>query len=259
MSDLKGGSVRYLFIILVVLISGCSTTSSSNKSIDLKKAAEANVKLGAAYLQQGMLGAANEKLEKALEQNPKSPQAHNMYAVLMGQLGKTRVSEKHYKKALNLDPDSSEIRNNYGSFLCNQGRVDDAVEQFQMALLDPLYQTPEYAFANAGACVLKIPDFVRAEEFLRKALQRNENLPSALFQMAKLNYLKGRYVPSKTYLDRYHTRSGKGPASLWLGIKLAWQLNDKQAAASYSLLLKNKFPDSPEAQKLIQAESTRRR
>ncbi len=238
-------------------VSACVEVVERPESFNLHKAAEANVQLGAAYLRDGDLGLANEKLLKALEQNPKSVQGNSMYALLLNELGKTAKARIYFKKSIKLAPDDSAVRNNYGTFLCDQGEIDEAVVQFQRALLDPLYRTPEYAYANIGACLLKIPDFERAESNLRKALQRNKNLSSALYHMATLNYLKGRYAVAKSYLDRFHTVAAKSPASLWLGLRLAWQLGDQETAASYALLLKNKYPDSLETQKLIQAESTR--
>ena len=247
-----------LLILLVFSVSACVQVKNKPSKANLAKAADANTQLGASYLQEGHLGAANDKLEKALKQNPKSVQANSVYALLLNELGKTEEAQKYFKKSLKLAPEDSQVLNNYGTFLCNQGEIELAVAQFQKALLDPLYHTPEYAFSNAGACLLDVPDFERAESFLRKALQRNKTLPTALYQMAKLNYLKGRYAVSKNYLDRFHQRSGKSSESLWLGIRLTWQLRDKEAAASFALLLKNKYPDSAEAQKLIQAESTRR-
>lgn len=253
------GMVKLVPMFLILGLSACVEVIDRPSTYNLHKAAEANVQLGATYLDKGELGAANEKLLKALEQNPKSVQANSVYAILLNELGKTKEATKYFKKSIKLAPDDSGIRNNYGTFLCDQGEIEKAVEQFQRALLDPLYSTPEFAFANAGACLLKIPDFERAETNLRKALQRNKNLPSALYQMSKLNYLKGRYAVSKNYLDRFHKVSPKSPASLWLGMRLAWQLADKETAASYALLLKNKYPDSIETQKLIQAESTRSR
>lgn len=258
-----GGGVTKKFLKAVIItavlsLPACVQVGGKPSKESLIKAAHANTQLGASYLQEGQLGVANDKLQKALRQNPKSVQANSVYALLLNELGKTDEAAKYFKKSLKLAPKDSQVLNNYGTFLCHQGEIDKAVEQFQKALLDPLYKTPEYAFSNAGACLLDVPDFERAESFLRKALQRNKALPTALYQMAKLNYLKGRYAVSKNYLDRFHQRSGKSPESLWLGIRLAWQLRDQKTVASFGLLLKNKYPDSAEAQKLIQAESTRR-
>lgn len=249
---------KLVLLVILMLGTACVQVKEKPRGKNLHKAAEANVKLGSLYMQRGMYGAANEKLEKALKQNSKLVQAHSVYALLQNELGKTKKAEKHFKIAIRLDAENSDVRNNYGTFLCSNGKIDQAIEQFNKALLDPLYSTPEYAFANAGACMLEKPDFNGAERFLNQALRRNQHLPAGLFQMSRLYYLKGEYVRSRQYLDRYHNVAHKTPKSLWLAVRIAWQLNDANAASSFGLLLRNKFPESKEAGQLVQALSTRR-
>ena len=237
---------------VLALHSACTVVETRQKPIDTKKAAEANVKLGAAYIQEGLLNVANEKLERALQLDPKNPQAHNMYGVLNHKLGLADKAREHFKKALALDPDNPDIKNNYGSFLCRQGQVSQAEEMFKAALSDPLYSTPEFAWANAGACVLNVPDFVKADDYLRRALHHDPTLPMALCQSAKLHYLKGSYAVSRHYLERCFSVSNQNPESLWLAVRLAWKTGDNQAAKKYSSMLKCKFPYSEETRKLDQ-------
>lgn len=253
-------SVKFLvLLILACFVSACVSTSDRPVLVDMKRAADANVALATVYLQRGRLGAANTKILKALKQDPKSVQANSIYAALLTDLGKNKEAEKYYKRAIRLDKENSSVRNNYGTFLCSQSRVEEGIEQFQKAILDPLYETPEFAFANSGACYLRVPNFEKAEENLRKALIRNKKMPLALYQMAKLNYLQSRYVLSKSYLDRFNNVASKSAESSWLGMRLAWHLGNKKDAANYALILRNKFPDSIETQKLIQTQSTRKR
>lgn len=252
--------VKFIIVFaLVTVMSACVSTSDKPVLVDMKRAADANVALATVYLQRGRLGAANTKILKALKQDPKSVQANSIYAALLTELGKNKEAEKYYKKAIRLDGENSSVRNNYGTFLCSQSRIEEGIDQFQQAILDPLYETPEFAFANAGACYLKVPKFEKAEEYLRKSLIRNKKMPLALYQMAKLNYLQSRYVLSKSYLDRFHNVASKSAESAWLGMRLAWHLGDEKDAANYALLLRNKFPDSIETQKLIQTQATRNR
>lgn len=242
-----------------LLLSACVSTYDKPELANKKKAADANVALATAYLKRGQLGAANDKIQKALKQNPRSMSANHTYALLLNELGEKQKAEHYYKKALNLQDANSEVRNNYGVFLCSEKRYQEGIEQFKQALLDPLYETPEYAYANAGACLINVPDFKQAETYLRKALLRNKNLPIGLYQMARLNYLQARFAISKSYLDRYFTIADKSPQSLWLGIRLAWQMQETELANNYALVLRNKYPDALETQKLIQTEATRKR
>lgn len=248
-----------ILVSLLLVLNACVSASNKPDLVNKKKAAEANVSLATAYLKRGQLGAANEKILKALEQNPRSMAANNTYALLLTELGEKEKAEHYYKKAIGYNDSNSDVRNNYGTFLCAQGRYKEGIAQFNRALLDPLYETPEFAYANAGACLIKVPDLARAETYLRKALMRDKNLPLALYQMAQLNYLSGRFTLAKSYLDRYFQVAAKSSQTLWLGIRLAWQMRDEALANNYALVLRNQYPDSIETQKLIQTEATRKR
>ena len=235
------------------LLSACVTTSNVADKASLSRAAVYNAQLGAGYLSQGNFLLAKQKLDKALEQNPDLPEAHSTYGVLEGQLGKAASAEKHFRTALKLEPHNSEFLNNYGTFLCNQNRVKEAEEKFMAALNDPLYTTPEYAYTNAGACAMRVSDYDTAEAYIRKAMQVNPNFPNALFEMSRLNMLQKKYTLAKSYLDRYHEvigLNGHTPETLWYAIELSKILKDNNAVASYSLLLKSRFPDSSQAQSL---------
>lgn len=65
-----------------------------------------------------------------------------------------------------------EINNNYGWYLCQTGRVKESIEYFQRALRNPLYQTPEIAYLNVGAChVRNSGELDLAEDYIRKTLR----------------------------------------------------------------------------------------
>lgn len=239
----------------LVLIMGLAACTSTRPPIDLEKAAAINAQLGSGYLAQGELDLAKLKLEKALKQAPNLPAAHSGYALLMGRLGQMGKAQKHFKKALQLDPDDSGTLNNYGIFLCGQNKFKEAEKQFLAALRDPLYKTPEYAFTNAGRCSLKNKDEVQAEAYFGKALQANPKFPDALFEMANLQYTKRKFAQASGNLQKFERHGSHTPASLWLAVRVARALGQRNEEASYSLLLKNKFPDSEEAALLRGAKS----
>ncbi len=231
----------------LVLILGLGGCTSSKQPIDLEKAAEINTQLGSGYLAQGDLDLAKLKFEKALKQNPQLSAAHSGYALLMSRLGETGKAQKHFKKALQLDPNDSGMLNNYGIFLCGQNKFKEAEKQFMAALRDPLYKTPEYAYTNAGRCSLKNKDMAQAEAYFGKALQGNSRFPDALYEMADLQYTQRKYSQANGYLQKFERYGAHTPASLWLAVRVARALGQRDAEASYSMLLKNKFPDSEEA------------
>jgi len=131
-----------LLLVCITTLTGCA----GNKSRPAPKKAEAasyNARLGAEYTRTGRLNLANEKLQKALEQNPRSGEAHHYYALLQQKLGQNHEADRYFRQAISLTPKDPQLLNNYGSHLCRNGNYQAASQHFLAALNDPLYTTPE--------------------------------------------------------------------------------------------------------------------
>ena len=240
-------------ILLLLGLSACDqfarndqlTTQGHTNDVALS-----NLNLGVAYMQQNEYEKSLEKLNKALAADPNYIPTHNALGLLYQRLGKDEQADQYFKKALAINANDPYTLNNYGQFLCSTKHYDAALELFQKAAANPLYETPEIAIANAGTCALNNDHPDVAESYFRQALDKNPRVPSALLQMAQLSYNSGNYLSARGYLQRYMEISKHSPASLWLGIQIEQQLGDKDNLASYALLLKSNFPDSREAQLL---------
>jgi type IV pilus assembly protein PilF len=219
-----------------------------------KGASDIYVQLAVAYLREGQMDVALKQAKKAVDIDPTSVDARNILALVYDRLGESTQAEIHFKAGIQAHPKDPYIRNAYGTMLCRQNRYEEANVQFQAALQNPLYKTPEVALTNAGICDLARNDRVQAEVNLRRALQLNPLYSVALMEMAKLSYENGEYLSSRAYLQRYLAVASHTPASLWLGIIAETQLGDQDAVASYSLMLRNQFPDSQEVQLLREWE-----
>ena len=238
-------------LCLAAAVAGCGQSNVRQDSPGRNTAAEDNVQLGLLYMREGQKAVALEKFQKALEQDPNMPSAHNAIAVLYENLGEQDKADHHYRRALSLDPKDSQAHNNYGSFLCKSERWDDAEEHFLKAAANPLYETPELSYTNAGICAQKAKDLAKAESYWRRALEANPRFPAALLQMARLGVAEQNFMSARAHLQRLHEVVRPNAESLWLGIQTERALGDKNAEASYSMRLKNGFPDSPQA-KLLQ-------
>lgn len=236
--------------MLALLLGACSSTPTYTS--DPKRAAQANLELGVAYYREGRLQLAMENLRRAVDLDPDLFEAHGAIAILYERLGENESAERHYRRALALAPADSRTNNNYGQFLCHQKRLQDADRHFRQAVADPLYDTPEVAYTNAGICARRIPDVRKAEEYFRLALERNPFYPQALLQMLSLNHEQGEYLRARAYLQRYQQVSRHGAESLWLGIQVEHALGDKNAVASYGLALRNHFPDAPQTRAYLE-------
>ena len=240
----------FFCLLFMLMISACNEGGKKDglrPSAGTNEAAAANLNLGIAYMQQGDYERALEKLDRAKAADPNFSGVYNAYGLLYQLIERNRDAEKNFKKALKLNPSDSSTKNNYGRFLCHIGRSKQAEEVLLEAADNPLYATPEIAITNAGICAYQNKQLAVAEKHLRRALQMNEQNPPALLHMSQISYDQEKYLSSRAYLQRYLEVSKHTAASLWMGIRIERQLGDKDAIASYSLSLKNNFPDSSEA------------
>ncbi|MES9827038.1 MAG: type IV pilus biogenesis/stability protein PilW [Candidatus Thiodiazotropha sp.] len=255
----------YLCYLLpaVLLLAGCATQpqapdATGNLGQEKRNSpAKIYVEMGMAYMRDGQSAVALQKLNKALEVDEKSPEAHNVIGILYQQLGEIDRAGKHYDRAVELDARDPYIRNARGSYFCRLGRYSDALEDFEQALANPLYPTPWVALTNAGLCVERAGDEAKAENFYRRALTARPTYPMALFKMAEISLQQENDLSARAYLERYHSEIKPTAASLWLGVQVEKRLRDMAKSTEYRRRLLKDFPDAPEVQLLYQAEKSR--
>ena len=222
------------------------------------KIAESNVRLGVGYFRQGKVEAALEKIKKALKAEPDYPEAHSSIALVYQQLDENEKAREHYETALDLLPSSGVIHNNYATLLCKIGEPLKAETHFLQAINSRGYRTPAQALENLGICIMQVPDFDKAEKYLRQALQMNPKLPGALLQMVRIGLEKKRYMSGRAYLQRYQEVAKMSPGSLSLGIQVEKKLGDKKTVMDYESQLRRNFPDSNETKKMLEDEFGKR-
>lgn len=235
-------------LILLGLLQACYVPVEPDQTQN-EKASAVNVQLGIGYLQQNNFDLADEKLAKALRQDPDSAAAHNAYAILQDRLLQAEKAEYHYKKATTLDPENSQAANNYGAFLCRHGRELESEKYFLQALKNPLYSTPEFAYTNAALCLLKLGEAretKKAKEYLLKAIAAKSDFGPALLAMASLLFAEGEYAAAKPYLDHFHLVAKPTARSLWLAIRNTLQIDGQGDVTELAQRLGTEFPGSEE-------------
>lgn len=241
-------------LLAMALLAGCATTGRGGTTAD-QEAARTNTQLGVYYLRQGNLSQSMVKLRKALEQDSSYADAHMAMALVYERMNEPRRAEQRYRRAIFLDSENSEARNNFGRFLCGEGRLDEALEQFRAAAANPVYDRPALALTNAGLCSRRAGEIRKAEEFFLSALETNGRFAPALLNMAELRYANGEHLSARGFYQRYlEVAAGQTPKSLWLGVRIETALGNTNEAASYSLVLKSKYPESPQTRSLLDWE-----
>lgn len=250
---------RYWMLLgLTLLIGGCvaprqnSSSASGNvyNETALTGRARAHSDLGAAYLQQGKYEIALSEFNEATEIDPSYAPAYNGLGLVYAALGEDAKADASYKKAITLQPKSSESHNNYGSFLCSRKRYDESIKHFLEAIKNPLYSTPNLAYANAGICSARKNDIKNAEIYLNKALQLQPLTHSAATQLAEIQFNRGEVATAKQTLQNALVASPSAE-TLWLGIQIERVLGDKDNVSSYALQLRQRYPNSEQTRLLL--------
>jgi type IV pilus assembly protein PilF len=248
--------LRYLLLLFTFgLLTACASANKpvgigSNANNAVVERAQAHTNLGAAYLQQNKLEIALDEFTQAIQILPTYAMAYSGLAMVRSALRQDAEAEFNFKKSINLDSTISETRNNYGIFLCDRGRYDESIKQFLEAVKNPLYSTPNLAYANAGICAARSNDMQAAEQYLNKALQIQPLTHSAAYKLAEIQFNRGEIVAAKNTLQNALVASPNAEV-LWLGIKIARLLGNKNDEASYALELRRRHPNANETKLLL--------
>ena len=224
--------------------------SDTRPTINPNDVALTNLNLGIEYMRLGKFELAMEKLQYARSAKPDYAPVYDALGLLYQRLGQPQEAEQYFQQALKLDKDNPSTLNNYGQFLCSEDRMDDAEQHFLAAADNPLYRTPEIPYTNLGTCAYLHDQPEKAVDYYRKALSLNPYVGYALINMAEISCDQSDYASARDYLDRFLVYNVQSPQTLWLGIRIERELGDKNKVSSYALLLRNKYPDSKEAQLL---------
>jgi type IV pilus assembly protein PilF len=234
-----------------LLLVACGGTSPQRpERTRAQTAGSLNLQLGIAYLQQGNLALAKEKLDRAAAQNPRDPIVHSARALLAEKLGNEREAEKLYLSAERLAPDSPDISNSFAVFLCRTGHPDEGVKRFQAVARNPLYRSPEIAYTNAGVCQRGAGKLDEASTSFARALATRPNHAEAVFQIADLDLARGRPADASAVLERFLGAFRPTPDLLFLGVRIAREMGDRAAEERYARRLRVEYPDSDQLRKL---------
>ena len=234
---------------VLVLISGCISTSSGTPPPELDKDESARrfYQLGAQYYRNGSFDLAKDRLQTALEYEPKMAVAHSALALTYVQLENSRLAREHFELAVRYGPDNFDARNAYAVFLCQQKDFVEAKKQFDRAIAVYDNDNAEVMLTNAGVCMANKPDYVLAEEYYREALEFKSSYGEALIQLASLKHRTGNDLHARAFMQRYLISNPVSPSVLYLGIQIEKNLGDNRASTDYSNQLLREFPNSAEA------------
>ena len=242
---------------------GCTTTTTSSTENGPKekeepwepeKRAGVHVQLARGYMEVRKNSIALTELERALEISPSHIEANHVMAVLQQKMGHPGRAESYFRAALATKPNNYSVNMDFGSYLCTHKKEQEAMDQFQRALVGPFNRQLAVVYLRIGSCMLLHNKLTTADENFRKALAIQPKLGPALYNMAQVQYKSRSYLSARAFIERYFGTGNVNPQSLLLAVKIEQQLGAMDLKEKYSGRLRREFPQSKEAQSLNQID-----
>jgi type IV pilus assembly protein PilF len=239
-------------VLALALLAAAPALPQSQAPDPTQEAGRINARLAMEYLKRGQLQVAQEKIAKALVQNPKDVNVQLAAGLVYERLHENKIAEKHFRLALKVAPDSPEAQNALGAFFCRNNQQTKGEEMFVKAAANPLYRTPFVAYTNAGVCARSAGNLERAERYLRQALTSQVDYPETYAQLAGVLHDGGNDLHARAFVERYLAIAPATPDMLLLGYNIEVAMKDQAAAAAFKARLEKEFPDSEQTRRVAQ-------
>jgi type IV pilus assembly protein PilF len=212
--------------------------------------ARIHTELSAGYYTRGQYDVALEELNDALKEDPGYGPAYGMLGLVYSELRDDAQAERHFQRAIELNPQDPEVRNNFGWFLCQRGREPQALGQFELAVKNPFYRTPDMALVNAGRCAAKIGDRKGAEDYFLRALTVAPANSAALYFLTELAYKAGDLQLARTRMRGIMASAAPSAEGLLLAVCIERKLGNQPDEASYTFQLRQRYPNARELKQI---------
>ena len=241
------------FLLATLFLLGCvSSTSMTKVTVNKSDAYEQHLNLAMQYIGMNNRDLARVhlgKAEKYLSNTDKVAQSqlHNGYALLYQIELELDLSEEYYRKALGSDEENTTARYNFASFLFNQDRFNDALDQMLIVTEDLNYQRRPQAFYIVGLLENKRENPDNALLFFIRASELAPLFRLPYIEAAKIYMGQKNHVLTRQKLQEHIGLAGVTAENLWLSIQLEADLNQYALARIQGEKLKKLYPDSKEA------------
>ena len=138
--------------------------------------------------------------EHTLACTTKNSIAHNYLGYALAAQGRITEAIEQYQAALDIDPHYADAENNLGMVFLNQGRLDEAAEHFRRAI----EYNPDLAAAhnNLGIVLTKQDRITEAIVEYQRAVELDPDLAATYNNLGKLLFSQGRTAEAIGYLQK---------------------------------------------------------
>lgn len=223
------------------------TTASDETDADRR--ARVRLELATGYFGRGQFETALDEVKLALNVKPDLSEALSLRGLIYAALREDRLAEESFRRALQVNPRDGDAMHNYGWFLCERRRYPEAIAQFQQAITQPQYLSVPRSYMTLGICQARAGQLADAERNLVRSYELDSSNPVTAVNLSDVLLRRGDLERARFYIRRVNAQADLSSAqTLWLAAKIEHKMGNQPAARDFGRQLRNRFPQSPEAQ-----------
>ena len=213
---------------------------------DIRRRARLRLELASNYFEQGKTSVALDELKQAIAIDPGFADAYNLRGLIYMRMNELALAEDGFRRAVALNPRDAYTQHNYGWLMCQQKRYAEADKLFEQAAANPVYTGKAKTLMAHGLCQMNAGRMAEAERTLTRSYEMDAGNPVTGYNLAQLLFKRADLPRAQFYIRRLNNSEYANAESLWLGIKVERQINDRVAMAQLVDQLKRRFPASNE-------------
>ena len=207
------------------------------------------MELASGYFSRGQSSTALDEVKQALALDPNLAPAYNLRGLIYAGMGEDALADESFRRALQLNGRDADTLHNYGWFLCQQKRYTEAAPYFAQALAVAQYREPQRTLLAQGVCQARAGQIGDAERSLMRAYELDPANPVVAVNLSEVLLRHGEYERARFYVRRVNGNADYVSAqTLWLAARIERRLGNAQGVQEFGTQLRNRFPQSPEAQ-----------
>ncbi len=211
---------------------------------EVRRRARIRLELASTYFEQGKTAVALDELKQTLAIDPSYADAYNLRGLIYMRMNEYALAEDGFRRAVALSPRDGSTQHNYGWLLCQQKRYAQADTWFAQAVANPAYTEQAKTRMAQGLCQMSAGQLAQAEHTFVASYEMDPGNPITAYNLAQLLYQRADFAKAQFYIRRLNNSEYANAESLWLGIKVERQSNDRLAMGQLSEQLQRRFPSS---------------
>ncbi len=231
------------------MASATSTTSepvTESDEPELRKRARIRLELASGYFENGQTSVALDEIKQSLVADPTYGPAYVLRGLVYMRLNDNRLAEDSFRRALQVNPRDPDALHNYGWFTCQQGRHVEALDFFTRALASPVYGGQAKTLMAKGICQTRMGQLSEAESSFARSYELDAANPITGYNLASLLFRRGEFTRAQFYIRRLNNSELANAETLWLGIKVEHRLRNVEAEQQLAQQLSRRYPKSRE-------------